>query len=168
MIVTWAPVPTETALVSAPLVTIELPFSVTVAPVSVSTPMAPAPLVAIAVPVVVMLDPAPLASSPNALSPNVVTNPPLIVVTPPVLVKTPTIWSWVDTDVSVSLATPPVVNVPYGGCYRRRRSAGRDGLQPPVVVMVTLVASISDPAPLMPSPPEPLPVVPIVVPDRDV
>ena len=41
------------------------------------------------------------------------------------------------------------------------------GSSAPVVVMVTPVASISDPAPLIPKPPEPLPVVPIVVPLSD-
>ena len=42
----------------------------------------------------------------------------------------------------------------------------RDGSKLPTVAMLTFVASISDPAPLMPRPPEPFPVVPIVAPMR--
>ena len=50
-----------------------------------------------------------------AVAPDVVTEPPRIVVVPPVDVRTPYIDTpLVETVVSVSLATPPLVKLWYG------------------------------------------------------
>src|SRR5947209_20577651 len=102
---------------------------------------------------------------PTAPAPMVETEAPLSTVVPPGPVYRPYMPAlWVEIDESVILATPPDVKSPDAVLARPYACRPEDGSYPPVVATVTLVASISEPEPLVARPPDPSPVVATLAP----